>query len=260
MCFYKSFPITFIKFRNLFKDNHEINLSLQKRLLFYMIQNLEKSVSECLENFYRKRLAKINELKFNVFLKRKNPYLLRALGTEDASQLVEYIMRMYLDASDETIFGNEFFEPIAKEFSGGTVSPSESVDIAIENQTKYTAYAIKSGPHWGNVNQHKKQNQDFIALRSRLLKTHKQFDAVIGHGYGTINNDPENKIYRNRSGQRFWEEITGDKDFHVKLIIAMKTASIKHKEEYKKKWQQAKNKFTLEFSQGFCDLNTGTID
>lgn len=223
-------------------------------------KDIETEVVKCLDNFYSKRLCIINELKLKDYLKRKNPYLLRALGTEIASEIVEHVMRMYIDASDETIFGNEFFEPLAKKFSGGSVSPSEGVDVAIETKKKYTAYAIKSGTNWGNAQQHKKQNENFLSLRNRLMKTHKQFDAVIGHGYGNKNNTPAGRIYRNVSGQKFWEEITGDKDFHVKLVNAMKDAANKHKKEYKTKWDQTVNKFTIEFTSDFCNAATGEIE
>ena len=83
-----------------------------------------------------------------------------------------------------TIFGDAFFEPIAKLCSGGTVSPSEGVDVAIETNTVYKAVAVKSGPNIFNSSQAKRQDQEFRSLRSRLLKLHKQFDALLGHAYG----------------------------------------------------------------------------
>ncbi|WP_399548017.1 hypothetical protein [uncultured Clostridium sp.] len=41
------------------------------------------------------------------------------------------------------MFGDAFFEPLAKFASQGVVSPSESLDVAIEPKNKYTAIAVK---------------------------------------------------------------------------------------------------------------------
>ena len=71
--------------------------------------------------------------------------------------------------SDETIFGNVFFEPLAKLAAHGDVSPTEGVDFTVERSDRYLAVAVKSGPNWGNADQHKRQSTNFDALRKRLL-------------------------------------------------------------------------------------------
>src|SRR3990167_6139491 len=98
---------------------------------------LEKLIAECLEDFYKRRLEKLVSLKLHDYLRRKNPYLYKAIGTEEASEIVKEILTAYLTASDEGIFGDAFFEPIAKIVSGGVVSPSEGVDVAIETDKRY---------------------------------------------------------------------------------------------------------------------------
>jgi hypothetical protein len=215
-------------------------------------RELEELIAKCLHDFYDRRIKRIQELKLREFLSKKNPYLFRAIGTEKASEIVEDILSAFISSSDEGIFGDAFFEPITKIASGGSVSPSEGIDVAIETKNRYMAIAVKSGPNWGNAGQLRKQNQDFIALQSRLYKIHKQFDAVIGHGYGRKTGNPKGKIYRNISGQAFWTEITGDPDFYLKLIRLMKDEPQKHKSEYKKAWDAAVNRFTGEFITDFC--------
>jgi hypothetical protein len=169
---------------------------------------------------------------------------------------VEELLRAYMSSSDETIFGDAFFEPIAKLCSGGTVSPSEGVDIAIESAAVYKAIAVKSGPNIFNSSQAKRQNQEFISLRSRLLKLHKQFDALLGHGYGRKYSDPtNNRIYRIRSGQAFWEELTGDPDFYIKLIYLMRDYPLQHRVEFMKEWGLARSRFVADFI-----INFGTPD
>jgi hypothetical protein len=220
---------------------------------------LEALIAGCLANFYERRIKRINELKLRQFLSKKNPYLYRAIGTQKASEIVEGILSAFISSSDEGIFGDAFFEPIAKMASGGTVAPSEGVDVAIETDSRYLAIAVKSGPNWANSSQLRKQNDEFNALRSRLFKLHKEFDALIGHGYGKKKNRPKGKIYRNSSGQAFWAEITGDPDFYLKLVRLMKDEPEKHRAEYEKAWDAAVNRFTLEFIEDFCFAD-GRID
>ncbi len=222
-------------------------------------EELEALIVKCLHDFYNRRIKRIQELKLKDVLKKKNPYLYRATGTEKASEIVEDILKAFISSSDETMFGDAFFEPIAKLSSIGVVSPSEGIDIAIETENRYTAIAMKSGTNWGDKDALKKQNENFVALQSRLYKINKKFDPVIGHGYGRKKGIPKGKIYRNISGQAFWTEITGDPDFYLKLIRLMKEEPQKHKVEYKKAWDLAINRFTGEFIADFC-LSDGSIN
>ena len=138
-------------------------------------------------------------------------------------------------SSDEAVFGNKFFEPIAQEFSDGGKSGSEGVDITVITDKKHSAYAVKSGPNPFNASTKAKQNLEFNALRSRLLKTNKQFDAILAYSYGNGNKlSTYKRIYREVAGQHFWEEITDDEEFYIKLIEMMKTLPSEHMKIYKK--------------------------
>ena len=221
---------------------------------------LEALISKCLRDFYERRLQKVKELKLQIFLCRKNPYLFRALGIQKASEIVERVLADYISASDETIFGDVFFEPIARIASGGKASDAEGVDLVIESGKRITAIALKSGPNIYNASQKKRQSQEFLAVRSRLYKLHKQFDPILGHGYGRLKTEStKDRIYRDRSGQAFWREITGDGDFYLKLVRLMKDEPAKHRKEYAPAWDAAINRFTAEFIKDFC-LPDGRID
>lgn len=216
-------------------------------------RKLESLICQRLEEFYRKRLEKLEKLRLRKVLERKNPYLFRALGVEIAAEIVEQILQAYVSSSDETIFGNIFFEPIAREVSGGKVSDAEGVDFAVEKPRRYTAVALKSGPNVFNASQKKRQNQEFNALKSRLLKLNKQFDPLLGHAYGKVRSDPSrDQVCRELSGQAFWAEITGDPNFYLKLMRLMKGIPARHKERQSKEWAAAINRFTLEFARDFC--------
>ncbi|GAC1381939.1 MAG: hypothetical protein NVSMB33_08920 [Ktedonobacteraceae bacterium] len=115
-------------------------------------------------------MKKLSDLKLRDVLRKKNPYLFRAIGLQKVSEIVTQILTAYMSSSDETIFGDAFFEPIVKLCSGGVVSPSKGVDVAIETATVYKAISVKSGPNIFNSSQSEKQDQEFKSLRSRLLK------------------------------------------------------------------------------------------
>ena len=104
---------------------------------------LEALISKCLQDFYSRRLRRLEQLKLKDFLRKKNPYLFRALATEKASEIVERVLIAYIGASDETIFGDVFFEPIARIASGGKVSDAEGVDFVVESADRVLAVALK---------------------------------------------------------------------------------------------------------------------
>ncbi len=222
-------------------------------------QELQNLISQCLQDFYRSRSNKLGTLQLAQVLRKKNPYLFRAFATEKASEIIEQLLVAFVGASDETIFGNAFFEPIARIASGGRVSDAEGVDFTIETDSRIQAFAVKSGPNIFNASQVRRQKTEFDAVRNRLYKIQKQFDPVLAHGYGRLNRDAGSRGYRDVSGQRFWNEITGDTDFYLKLIRLMQDEPAKHKEEYTVVWDAAINRFTREFTDVFC-LQDGRID
>lgn len=170
------------------------------------------------------------------------------------------LLQSHLKESEETIFGDAFFEPLALLAAGGTVSPTEGVDFIVETENKYLAVAVKSGPNIFNASQKRRQNSEFNSLRSRLLKTQKAYDPLLGHAYGRHISGPSNKKnYRDSSGQAFWEELTGDSDFYLKLIRLMKDEPLKYKEEFDKEWAAIINRLTAEFTEHFCSKG-GHID
>ncbi|MBI4557573.1 MAG: cytoplasmic protein [Candidatus Hydrogenedentes bacterium] len=223
-------------------------------------KNLEHEIARCLENFYSRRLQGLEKLSLRRILSKKNPYLYRALGVEKASDIVEQNLVAFVISSDETKFGDCFCEPLARLASGGKVSDAEGVDFTVEFADRYLAVAVKSGPAWGNRDQHKRQSTNFDSLRSRLYKIQKKFDPLVGQAYGRQSSEStENSRFRRRSGQAFWQELTGDPDFYLKLIRLMKDVPAKNRSKYRALWDQAVNRFTAEFVRDFCDSN-GAID
>ena len=165
-----------------------------------------------------------------------------------------------MSSSDEGIFGDAFFEPIAKICSGGRVSDGGGIDVTIETSNSYKAISVKSGPNIFNSSQAKRMHDEFMELRSRMYKLHKHFDALLGHGYGRKKSEPNSKrIYRVRSGQSFWEELTGDSEFYIKLVMLMKEYPADHRIEFEEEWAKAVNRFDKEFLIEFSRTD-GSID
>lgn len=79
----------------------------------YDEQAVTKAIAEALEKFYGSLIVKIDGLDIKKVMKRKNPYLYRAKAMESASEIVESVLSAFVSSSEETIFGNCFFEPIA---------------------------------------------------------------------------------------------------------------------------------------------------
>jgi len=215
---------------------------------------LIKSVQTHLNSFYNRRIAKLSTLALKKTLRRKNPYLFRAVGLLDANEVIERLLSDFMSSSDETIFGDAFFEPLAKDLGTGISSPTEGMDIVIETETAYKAIAVKSGPSVFNAQSRRRQNQDFQALRSRMMKLQKHFEAIVGYSYGRKFSLPnENKIFTEMAGQTFWAELTGESDCYLKIIEAMQDMPIRHKDKFNEEWAKAKNRFAKEFITDFCN-------
>lgn len=115
-------------------------------------EELVATVQKLLEVFYAKRLGKLSRIALTTICK-KNPYLFRAIGLTKASEIIESVLQAFLSSSEETVFGNEFFEPLTiavSEIQGGHKSGVRGIDIEIPSANKHTAIAVKSATNSQN--------------------------------------------------------------------------------------------------------------
>ena len=84
----------------------------------YDEQKVCTAIGAALTEFYTSLTGKLDKIKIDQILKRKNPYLYRAKGISSASQIVEDILSAFISSSEETLFGNCFFEPISLVVAG----------------------------------------------------------------------------------------------------------------------------------------------
>jgi hypothetical protein len=215
-------------------------------------------VQTALDQFYKRRLERLNQLKISQILQRKNPYLYRAMGIAEPQQLVKALVSAYLSSSDEGVFGDALFEPIAIGISGGRKSITDSVDFELEVEGVTRAYAVKSGLSVFNAQSRRRQIQAFEECRRRLPG--RAFEAVVGYGYGKRATPPRgNKNFREVSGQAFWEEISGDPDLYKKIFDLLAIQADLQEEPYGKVFADAMNRFVEEFQHEFATPD-GKID
>ena len=152
----------------------------------YDEQAVIQAIASALETFYGTLIEKIDGLNIQKVMKRKNPYLYRAKAMQSATEIVDSVLTAFVSSSEETIFGNCFFEPIAIAASGGNKALAEGIDIMIQNNETNTisAIAVKSGPSVFNADSKKRQEQNFTAASKLAQQAKARYEAYIGYCYG----------------------------------------------------------------------------
>lgn len=217
---------------------------------------LQQEVGRLLETLYQKRYGALAKLKLEKLL-GKNPYLYRALGISDASEFINQLMVAFVSSSDETIFGNDFFEPLAifaarhgdavdHEKRSVSVGAGAGQDIAIETASAYLAIAVKSGTNIFNSQSAKGQDGEFLALQARMKKLNKMFRPIIGHGYGRKSPRAVTNVEK-LAGQAFWQLLSGESDFYLRISCAMEQFALNHGVGYKKEFEAKRHQLLREF-------------
>ena len=227
----------------------------------YDEKEIIQSVAVSLDEFYKSLIGKLGTLNIKAVMKRKNPYLFRAKAMNGASQIVDALLSAFVSSSEETIFGNIFFEPIAAVAAQGQKALAEGVDIMVERDDTIYAIAVKSGTSVFNSSSKKKQEQNFMAAQKLAQQAKKRFVPIVGYGYGKKKSSGRGipKFYMELAGQDFWAELTGDDEFYLKLIRYMESLPEKYIEEFDVAYQKAANKLVREFTVEFCNED-GSID
>lgn len=225
----------------------------------YNEREIVEAIAISLETFYTNLIKKIDSLNIKTVMKRKNPYLFRAKAMCGAAQIVDAILSAFISSSEETIFGNVFFEPIATAAVQGQKALAEGVDIMVERDGAIYAIAVKSGTSVFNADSRKKQEQNFMAASKLAQQAKKRFVPIVGYGYGKKKPSGRGlpKFYQELAGKEFWEELTGDSEFYIKLIRYMDKLPEKYIEDFDVSYQKASNRLVREFTQEFCTEDGG---
>ncbi|MDQ0176453.1 PmeII family type II restriction endonuclease [Bacillus chungangensis] len=217
-------------------------------------EKLEEIVDELLNDFYKRRIEKINTLKLKEALSRKNPYLYKATGYENANDIIKEILSAYMSSSDEGIFGDAFFEVLAERVASGQVlvGEAEGIDVSRQVGNIYEAIAVKSGTNVFNAASRKKQMENFNTILNRIRKRKLIYQPIIGYAYGKKHSETGNGVLE-IAGQVFWEHLTSDPNFYIKIIQLIGDKPQKHLPEYQAAFNAAVNRFTRDFTIKFCD-------
>jgi hypothetical protein len=220
-----------------------------------------KAIAEALDRFYSRLTSALNKINIRKIMAQKNPYLFRAKAMNGAFEIVEALVSAFISSSEETIFGNLFFEPIAYVASQGQKAVAEGIDITLDRGDTIYAIAVKSGTKVFNADSRKRQEQNFNAAHKLAQQARKRFVPIVGYGYGKkrASGRGRARIYEECAGQLFWHELTGDEDFYIKIIRYMSKLPEKYIENFNEAYSRAVNRLALEFAAEFC-FKDGSID
>ena len=149
----------------------------------YNEDHIKERLQVFVERFYESMTTKLEGMTLKN-ITDKNPYLLRVKGFNTASDIVNSALNAYVSSAEETVFGNEVFEPLAKEVCNGNKALAEGVDVMIERDREIFAIAVKSGPRVFNADSKKRQIQNFEKAKKLAQQARKAYYPVIGYCYG----------------------------------------------------------------------------
>lgn len=219
-----------------------------------------EAIGHSLTDFYTSLTEKLDKINVDKILKKKNPYLYRAKGICSAGQIVSGILAAFVSSSEETVFGNTFFEPLAMVVSGGQKAVTEGVDITVDKDNTIYSIAVKSGTSVFNADSRKRQEQNFQSAQRRAQQARKAFLPVVGYGYGRKKVKIENeKFYKELAGKDFWQWLTGDPDFYTKIIGFMGTKPDEYAKEFEEAYVRAENRMIRQFTVKYSKED-GSID
>ncbi len=232
-----------------------------------MIENaaLNAQVASLLDSIQVKRMGALQKLTLSVLLS-KNPYLYQSHGHTRPEEFVDALLAARVSSSDETIFGNAFFEPLAlwaaqsAQIEGRSLNVSDAAgaDITIIDANFYYAISVKSGISIFNSQSSLGQSTEFTATQGRMKKLGKSFLPLIGYGYGRKRHDPEAAIDK-KAGQEFWLLLTGEFDFYLRISDAIAACAGKNKIIYDQAYEARRATLVKEFMIEYTDA-TAYID
>lgn len=235
-------------------------IDLEPLNLTYSDESVQLAIAGALGTFYDSLTSMLENVDVKKVLRKKNPYLYRAKGISNATQIVEGILSAFVSSSEETIFGNVFFEPLAIAVSGGQKAVTEGVDITVDKDNTIYSIAVKSGPSVFNADSRKRQEQNFQSAARRAAQARKAYVPVVGYGYGKKHiKSGQERFYRELAGQDFWTWLTGDEDFYMKIIRYMGTRPDEYAKRFEESYNRALNRMLREFTMNYC-LPNGSIN
>ena len=230
-----------------------------------LINTVSSYVADNIGEFHQKRIAKMQEMKLEKILVRKNPYLFKAKNLNTPEALVRSMAAAYMSSAEESLFGN-WIENLAKFINekvyNGYKSSARGIDLEFEKENVHFFVSIKSGPNWNNSQSLLQLKKDFIAAvktyntsRGKTVATR----CIEGCCYGKNNKTYNDSTHEKLCGEAFWTLISGEPTLYSDLIEPLGTKAKTKNDAYDKEYQTMITKFTCEFANKYCDAKTGLI-
>lgn len=220
-----------------------------------IIVRVEEYVREHISEFHDSRIKKLQSLKLDGILKKKNPYLFKAKYLESPSDLVKNLVEAVMSSSEETLFGDWLEQLaifIASEIFDGRKSTTEGVDLEMDKDNVHYIISIKSGPNWSNSSSMKKQEDHFKKAKQvyRTGKNKVVCEAIIGCCYGNKHTSDDVKTII--CGQEFWQFISGLETLYTDIIEPLGTDAKAKNEAYMKEYNKLLTRLTRDFIAKYC--------
>ena len=149
-------------------------------------EDINGYVSANISTFHQKRIARLQTLKLQTVLKKKNPYLFKTKYLLTAEQIIRSITDAFISSNEETIFG-DWLEGLAlfinQKTYQGWKSGIPGIDLEFDNDDVRYIVTIKSGPNWGNSSQIAKMKTDFAKAMKTLRTSNSRLhiSCINGH-------------------------------------------------------------------------------
>ncbi len=233
----------------------EATYSKKRHSMNKTITRVEEYVKEHISEFHDSRIKKLQALKLDGILKKKNPYLFKAKYMESAPDLVRNLVEAVMSSSEETLFGDWLEQLaifIASDIFGGRKSAVEGVDLELDKDGVHYLVSIKSGPNWSNSSSMKKQEDHFKKAKQvyRTGKNKVLCEAIIGCCYG--NKQKTDDVKTIICGQSFWQFVSGSETLYTDIIEPLGTDAKAKNEAYTKEYNKLLTRLTRDFIAKYC--------
>ena len=186
--------------------------------------SLESTIEAEVEKFVKNGMKNIKELTAEEMIREAsiNPFLVKALGITDFDSLARFYVLQRIGRSLVTSFGMTVMEQFVKTLGGGKKGQWWDLKVpAGEGKTYHIS--VKSGPR----DMDKDQVVHFSREARTLMKKDPNAIPLIAMCYGreplgpiasTLRGEGFDPKKTTLTGKELYETLTGQKDFHIKLL------------------------------------------
>lgn len=122
---------------------------------------------------------------------------------------------------------------------------------------RYSIVQVKSGPHWGNADQHRRLKQNFASASEALAKHYDNVQSILGICYGR-GRQRDQQNYLRLIGQSFWAYISDSQGLYAEIIEPIGIEAKRHNDLFYTERSRVVNRLIAELLEQFS--HEGRID